>query len=40
MDEQVELDAEPENDDTPEETKSTFWGLIGDFIGTLLLGLP
>ena len=40
MDEQVELDTEAENDDMPEETKATLWGLIGDFIGTLLLGLP
>jgi hypothetical protein len=40
VDELIEPDDEAENDDTPEETKATFWGQIGDFIGTMLLGLP
>lgn len=40
MDELIELDDAAEDDGTPEETKATFWGQIGDFIGALLLGWP
>jgi len=41
MDIPVELNDEAAaNDEAPEETKESFWGGLGDFIGNLLGGIP
>ena len=38
MDELIELDDETESDEAPEETKTTFWGQVAEFLTMLAFG--
>ncbi len=40
MDVPVTPEEQTQPEDAPEETKTTFWGQVGEFFGALMWGLP